>query len=516
VESGTSSADNLIFDALGVMATKARDYYFSDPQESNFLTSLYEADDDNGSITDGVPHFMAIHRAFANHDLLQAVLVNGNSYDVSANTVGALTGGDFYTSNGSFYANNYGQKGLYDCGTTGTLALSSLDVPDSLYYKYGVAITAGHTYVSKAMNGEPSNYIAFQVLDYNATSKQTTIRYFYHTRRITLASQNSFDFSDQVRHQVTGGDFYFLDNKFWANNAGMRGVRDLGDLGGKALQRVSVPRTGTYNRFGVSAVAGHTYVSLAQDGEGENVIVFRVVSLGTSTVTIEYLYEHPYRVTLYPSNSYGFSSRTRGEITGGDLYYFENKFWANNAGQEGVVDAGNTGATPLADVTIPETGFTKSGVSVVNGHTYVTKDQTLLATRYTVFKVVSVQGTAVTVEYYNKTIRNFIVRQNEGWVIGRLSPVEIRSADFYVRDSRFMVDAAKNLKIIDLGPVDTLDLCNFIPPRLQSATEAPVVKSHVYMVTAADARLPNPYLFRVAQVTDKGVEIEVCPEKNSR
>ena len=71
---GALYADRLMFEALQQMATMPRDYYFSDPQESNFLSSLYIAADDNNNLMDGVPYFFDMQRAFANHNLLHVVL----------------------------------------------------------------------------------------------------------------------------------------------------------------------------------------------------------------------------------------------------------------------------------------------------------------------------------------------------------------------------------------------------------------------------------------------------------
>ena len=67
--------------------------------------------------------------------------------------------------------------------------------------------------------------------------------------------------------------------------------RDLGNIGNVALSTVTIPSAGC-TRYGVSVVAGHTYVSLAQEGEEGHYIVFRVTSLqsDTSSVTIDYIY----------------------------------------------------------------------------------------------------------------------------------------------------------------------------------------------------------------------------------
>lgn len=176
---GALYADRLVFEALQQMATMPRDYYFSDPQESNFLSSLYIAADDNNNLMDGVPYFLDMQRAFANHNLLQAVLKSTDSYDVSTNTVATLTGGDFYFSQGQFWANNSGQRGVVDLGDIGTTALDQVAIPSTGYTRFGVAAAVNHTYVSLAQQGEGLAYIVFRVLSLNAAGTETAIQYLY-------------------------------------------------------------------------------------------------------------------------------------------------------------------------------------------------------------------------------------------------------------------------------------------------------------------------------------------------
>ena len=107
--------------------------------------------------------------------------------------------------------------------------------------------------------------------------------------RITLNDGDSYDFSESKRGKYTGGDFYLWRLKFWSNNVGQRGVKDLGDIGAIPLEHVDIPASG-YTRFGVPAVIGHTYVSLAQEGEEGSYIIFRVYSISGESVTIDYIY----------------------------------------------------------------------------------------------------------------------------------------------------------------------------------------------------------------------------------
>jgi hypothetical protein len=96
-------------------------------------------------------------------------------------------------------------------------------------------------------------------------------------------------------HKYVSGDFYVSlpsveKAEFWANNRGQHGLQDLGDIGDMPLDQVSIPEKG-YQRFGVEVILGHTYVSLAKEGEEGHYIVFRAIELVAGDhVKLEYLY----------------------------------------------------------------------------------------------------------------------------------------------------------------------------------------------------------------------------------
>ncbi len=108
----------------------------------------------------------------------------------------------------------------------------------------------------------------------------------------TLLDGQGYDFSAQTSGGLSHGDFYFLYQggvtRFWANNAGMRGLVDLGVTSG-FLGDITVPASG-YDQFGVQAFTGHTYVSLAAVGEEDYYIIFRVQELSTAATTLEWVY----------------------------------------------------------------------------------------------------------------------------------------------------------------------------------------------------------------------------------
>jgi hypothetical protein len=65
-----NATDVLLFAGLSQMATLASPYFFSNPNQSNYLTSLLIADDNNTNVSDGTPNDRQIFQAFRNHDLL--------------------------------------------------------------------------------------------------------------------------------------------------------------------------------------------------------------------------------------------------------------------------------------------------------------------------------------------------------------------------------------------------------------------------------------------------------------
>ena len=111
---------------------------------------------------------------------------------------------------------------------------------------------------------------------------------------VTLEDGDSYHFLSGEMGKYTGGDFYFgfSDGKaqFWANNMYQQGLVDLGNLGNQALDTVEPP-VGGYDRFGVEAIVGHTYVSPAKEGEEGHYIIFRVINLEQDKyIEIEYYY----------------------------------------------------------------------------------------------------------------------------------------------------------------------------------------------------------------------------------
>lgn len=100
----------------------------------------------------------------------------------------------------------------------------------------------------------------------------------------TLSAQNQgYDFSERIYRGLTGGDFYFTQNAFFANNIGQRGVISVGAC--SSLDAVvSIPSSG-YTRFGVPAVTGNCYVALTHNDE-RNHIIFRADEIGSGNVSI--------------------------------------------------------------------------------------------------------------------------------------------------------------------------------------------------------------------------------------
>jgi Zn-dependent metalloprotease len=176
---GARIADQLILEAHQILSIYPRDYYFSDPHESNLLSALYKAADIDNNQLNGFPYFNDIQHAFHAHALLQAVLDSGDSFDFSTNTLGSFTGGDIYYYQGKFWANNFNQKGVTDLGNIGNADLATVNIPNSGFTCFGVTAAAGHTYMSMAQEGESGSYIAFRVTAISADKSKVTISYLY-------------------------------------------------------------------------------------------------------------------------------------------------------------------------------------------------------------------------------------------------------------------------------------------------------------------------------------------------
>lgn len=129
------------------------------------------------------------------------------------------------------------------------------------------------------------------------------------------------------------------------------------------------------------------------------------------------------QVILNTGDSFDFSTNTVGRYTGGDLYYYQGKFWANNLHQRGVCSLGNIGNVDLATVTIPSSGYTHQGVNAVKDHTYVSKAQEGEAGSHIAFRVhaISADKSKVTLRYF--------YRFNPSWYVANLRTKEIHKLD---------------------------------------------------------------------------------------
>ena len=170
---------------------------------------------------------------------------------------------------------------------------------------------------------------------------------------------------------MTGGDFYFVQNAFFANNVGQRGVVGVGAC--SSVDSVTtIPTTG-YTQFGVTATAGNCYVALTHNDERDN-IVFRAdeVTSTTASLTWKLVSSGKHGATLVATDTthqgYDFSARTYQGVTGGDFYFVQNAFFANNVDQRGVVSLG--ACTSLAGKTAPTSGYTRFGVTATAGTCY--------------------------------------------------------------------------------------------------------------------------------------------------
>ena len=104
-----NAVDVLLFAGLSHMATGPGPYFFSNPNQRNYLESLLTEDDNNNNLADGTPHDREIFQAFRNHDLLP---VDGFCKDSPQDDGNVPSSGQHWTSPDIWVRNNQ------DGGTT--------------------------------------------------------------------------------------------------------------------------------------------------------------------------------------------------------------------------------------------------------------------------------------------------------------------------------------------------------------------------------------------------------------
>lgn len=183
--------------------------------------------------------------------------------------------------------------------------------------KYFIPTTARATLACQATGYIPSWYKGIPVGDTAEFGRKVKMDFCLEKAQpipfkgeVTLASEHmdgakSYHFLEgkfYPGNACIGGDFYYGRKLFYANNAGQRGLMDLGQVN-QPLEEIIPPADGgeineprpdvparRYYRFGVPAQKGHTYVSLARELEEGYYIIFKVLELNDDSVRLEYLY----------------------------------------------------------------------------------------------------------------------------------------------------------------------------------------------------------------------------------
>ncbi len=505
---GAHYADRLVFEAHQRMSTQPRGFFFSDPQESNFLSNLYRADDDNDDMLDGVPHFAAIQRAFHDHGLLQAVLEEGDSYDVSANQIGFYSGGDFYLANGRILADNAGQRGVRALGDVGDLPLDAIDVIHDGYSRAGVPPVPGWTYVALAEDGEDDRNVAFRVTHADAGATKIAIEYLVRDRLVPLGAGQSYDFSEGRYGEPSSGDLYLSGDALMADNEGQRGLVDLGDLGSAPLERVVSPPSG-YRRDGVPAVVGHTYVARAAAGEEDHEIALRVRSVTGGGVTLEAIHRRVDGVLLYDGDSYDFGGRIRSRGAGGELILAGGQLRADREGQRGVIDLGDTGDTPLHKVTLPADGYQRDGVPAVAGHTYAALAREGAEGSFVVLRVDAIHGDATALRYVVHRPGFVTLYDGDGYDFTTQERGAADTGELYLAGSRLLADQEGQRGVIDLGELGDVALdAVAIPATGYLRDGVPVTVGHTYLARTRQGAGASYVVLRPHEVGERSSVLE--------
>ena len=207
------------------------------------------------------------------------------TYNIEGHTGGKLIGGAAWRLRERFRV-IFGEAGSTIADQLLLEAHQIMSISPSEYYFSSPRESNFLTSLYKAVDVDNNLFNGFPYLH--------EIQHAFHAHnllQVVLENRDSFDFSTNNLGKLTGGDLYFYDGKFWANNYNQKGVKSLGNIGSVDLSTVTIPTSG-YTRFGVNAVVGNTYISKAQSGENNSYIAFRVVNMPAdkSQVTLEYFY----------------------------------------------------------------------------------------------------------------------------------------------------------------------------------------------------------------------------------
>jgi hypothetical protein len=109
-------------------------------------------------------------------------------------------------------------------------------------------------------------------------------------------------------------DFYLMPDDtgrmmFMADMEGQFGLLDLGDIGTTPLHRVTLPDPANYERNGVPAILGHTYVAMARDGR--SLIIFTLNRIGDPS-TLTYIIFRPWGEVIEGWDCRWLGGRTPG------------------------------------------------------------------------------------------------------------------------------------------------------------------------------------------------------------
>lgn len=431
-------------------------------------------------------------------------LLLDHSYDFKTGTLGEISSGNLYLTQSQFWANNGGQRGVLDLGDLGTTDLSEVEIPSTGYTRFGVPVVLGNTYVALGQQGDEGNYVVFRVVDTGTNT--VTLQYQYVPQSVTLFSSQSYDFSKRESGQVTGGDLYLTQSRFWADNVNQRGVLDLGDLGNKDLTEVEIPSTG-YTRSGVPVVVGHTYVALGQQGEEGSYIVFRVTGSDVESVDLEYRYV-PLSVTLSQGVSYDFSEKQFGETVDGDFFLLESRFFADSGDQRGVLDLGDLGQKDLTEIEIPSTGYVRTGVAAVMGHTYIALGQKGEEGHYIVFRVTDTDGGRVDLEYRYVPF-SVMLSQGDSYDFSDRVFGRFKGGDFYLTQLHFWANNENQRGVLDLGDLGTQDLLEVeVPSTGYTRSGVKAVLGHTYVAFGQQGEEGNYIVFRVTGISTEKVQLE--------
>ena len=142
---------------------------------------------------------------------------NQCSFDFSSKEYGTVSDGEFYFTDGKFFANNLGQRGLIDLGAI-QFDPAGIEIPPTGYDQFGVEPIPQHVYISLSRAGNDNRYILFTVNYLTLEGNAVSLEYYILDTGTIIVNTNM-----AAGFEITGPRTFSGSGDYWKEEQIMTG-----------------------------------------------------------------------------------------------------------------------------------------------------------------------------------------------------------------------------------------------------------------------------------------------------